>query len=1248
MRRLIAPVVVLFAVALAAAAGGGAWFATSEGATAWLAARLVAASGGALEITSPSGSLGGIVRIARLRYEDADVRVVAEEVALEPVLAAALARRVELKTLAARTLEIAIKPTPGEPSPPASLALPLAVAVDRATLGRVVVRSDPDEVAFEAVALAYEGSATRHVVRNLEADSPLGALAGAFALGAARPFPADGKVTLARTDPKLPVALDATLGGSLEQLEVALGGKAAAAAVAGTARLAPFATRWLAASNVRLAALDLARLDASWPHTAIAIEAQGASAADGAIAGRIEAKNAAAGPLTDGRLPLDALASPFAWRGGELALGAIAAGFGAGGAATGTARASAARTTVDLKVQRLDLRAFHRPLRATRLDGTVAATVGAAAQGVRAQLAQGAVRFELEGTRRGETFAVKRFVAAAGGGSVTAEGTVGLAGAQGFDARARLDRFDPSAFGAYPSARINAELAATGALAPQWQVDARFDVRESRWRDAALAGDGRLAASAAEVHDLHVSLRIGANRLVAHGGLGRPGDSLAVSLAAPRLAALDRRFAGRASANATLRGALERPAVEFDVTGSDLELPGGYRARTFAARGALSPADDPRLDLDLAATAVGAGRIALESASARATGSAARHVIDLAAAGDDLDFGGRLVGRWRRGEGWSGTVETLANRGRFPAKLLAPVALEAGPARIVLGEATLELGEGRIALRRLRWEGGRLSTQGELAGVAIAPFLPLAGVPPAIASTLVVGGAWAIDATPRLNGTIALARESGDLVFVDASSGDAVRLPLELARLALDARIVDDAASGTVALEARRLGRADGSFELGRGPAAVPGTLSIDGPLKARGAAAIASLRPLGTLLDLRPLLDGAVQASLAVEGTLRSPRVTGRIDGSGLALELPSLGVRLVNGRLAATLDPDALRVEEFEIRGGDGRLAARGVAPRAGGTALAWEAENLRLFGLPDRLLTVDGAGKLRIAGGQVVLEGALAAREGYFEFARAAGAALGDDVVVVGRPAPPKREAGRQRSPLRAALDLDFGRKFRIVGAGLDTGLTGKVRVDTRDSGEFVGKGEVAAVRGLYFFLGQRLEIERGRLLFDGPLENPALDVFAVRRGLAVEPGVEVTGTLRNPRVQIVSRPPLPDGEKLAWLVLGRGLESASAADAILLQSAAASLLDDANAIPIGRRIALSMGLDDIGLKGGTNVQGSAVSVGKRLSDRLYLTFEQGLATARTLVSLEYLLGRGFRVRASGGQDSAVGVFYTRSFD
>ena len=1246
MRRLLWAAVILFALAIA---GGGlaiAWLAKSENAVVWLAGRIAAAAGGALEITDPRGYLSGTVRIARLRYEDEDVRIVAQDVALEPVLVAALARRLALSTLTVRDLEIVIKPTPGDPSPPDTLALPVEVAIDRATIGRVVVRSDPDAIAFDAVTLAYEGSATRHAIHAFKAGSPLGAIAGAIAFGASRPFSASGNASLARDDAKLPVALEATVIGSLEQLEIALGGKAAGADAGGTVRLAPFATRWLADAQVRLAGLDLARLDAAWPRTGLTLDAQAASRDDGAIGGKVEAKNGLAGPLTDGKLPLVDLASPFVWRGGELALQTLSAGFGAGGGATGSARAAAGRASLELAVKRLDLHAFHSPLRATRLDGAVSAALTPEMQSVRAKLAQANVRFELDGARRGESFAVKRFVAAAGGGTLTAEGTVGLAGRQTFDARAKLERLDPSAFGAYPSARITGDVAATGALAPRWAVEAKFDVRESRWRNVALAGDGRLAASASEVHDLHASLRVGANRLVAHGGLGRPGDSLAVSLAAPRLADLDPRVTGRATANATLRGALDRPTVEFDLQADRLEAPGGYRVAALTARGTLSPDDDPRIDVDVAMTSASAGRLVLGTAAVKAAGTFARHVVDLAAAGEGIDFSGRVVGRWRRPEGWAGTVETLANRGRVPVRLLGPVAVETGPSRVVIGEAAVELGDGRLSIRRLSWDRGRLSTQGELAGVPTAPFLALAGLPPDVSSTLTVRGAWSIETTPRLNGTIALARDAGDVTVGEPGGG--ARLALELSELRIDAKLVEDAASGTAAMAGRRVGTATGTFEIGRAPGASPGTLSLDAPLAARVTAAIASLRPFGVLLNGQPIVDGAVTASLAADGPVRAPRFTGRIDATGLALEVPAHGVRLVDGRLEATLDAAALRVDAFEIRGGEGRLTARGVAPRAGDTALEWRAENLRLFGLPDRLLTLDGAGKLAIVGGRVVLDGALAAREGYVEFARPRGAVLGDDVVVLGRPAKPAARAAPGRSPLKVTLDLDFGRKFRIVGAGLDTELAGKLRVDTRDSGEFVAKGEIAAVRGLYYFLGQRLEIERGRLIFDGPLENPALDVFAVRRGLQVEPGVELTGTLRNPRVQIVSRPPLPDGEKLAWLVLGRPLDTASAADAVLLQSAAASLLDDSNAIPIGRRIAQSMGLDDIGIRGGTNVQGTAVSVGKRLSERLYLTFEQGLAAARTLVTLEYLLGRGFRVRASGGQDSSMGVFYTRSFD
>ena len=78
----------------------------------------------------------------------------------------------------------------------------------------------------------------------------------------------------------------------------------------------------------------------------------------------------------------------------------------------------------------------------------------------------------------------------------------------------------------------------------------------------------------------------------------------------------------------------------------------------------------------------------------------------------------------------------------------------------------------------------------------------------------------------------------------------------------------------------------------------------------------------------------------------------------------------------------------------------------------------------------------------------------------------------------------------------------------------------------------------MNGTYYAFGQKLVIDRGRLIFDGPLDNPGLDIVALRKNLAVEAGVAVSGTVKVPIIQLTSNPPVPDNEKLSWLVLGHG--------------------------------------------------------------------------------------------------------------
>jgi translocation and assembly module TamB len=254
--------------------------------------------------------------------------------------------------------------------------------------------------------------------------------------------------------------------------------------------------------------------------------------------------------------------------------------------------------------------------------------------------------------------------------------------------------------------------------------------------------------------------------------------------------------------------------------------------------------------------------------------------------------------------------------------------------------------------------------------------------------------------------------------------------------------------------------------------------------------------------------------------------------------------------------------------------------------------------------------------------------------------------------GRAPPPT--PGRARVPFAVDLELDFGDRFEIIGEGLDAVVAGKVHVVTAADGTLTGRGAINAERGTYTAYGQRLTIERGKLYFDGPLDNPGLDVLALRKNLQVEAGVEVTGTVRVPRARLTSTPPVPDNEKLSWLVLGHGLDRASSANLSALQIAFAAATDP-NAPPIGQRVARTLGFDDISVRSAdasrTTTSGAAsqvVAVSKRLTDNLSLIYEQGLSVANNALKIEYALSRGFTLRAEAGLVSGVGIYYSLSFD
>ena len=174
--------------------------------------------------------------------------------------------------------------------------------------------------------------------------------------------------------------------------------------------------------------------------------------------------------------------------------------------------------------------------------------------------------------------------------------------------------------------------------------------------------------------------------------------------------------------------------------------------------------------------------------------------------------------------------------------------------------------------------------------------------------------------------------------------------------------------------------------------------------------------------------------------------------------------------------------------------------------------------------------------------------------------------------------------------------------------------------------------------------------------------------MRRNLPVEAGVEVTGTVKRPIVRLVSDPNVPDTEKLSWLVLGQSPDQQGGADTTLLMTAAEAIFggQDEGAL---KRLQRNLGIDEFGISSGTvsgggrrqtsrvasstgfgrnqALTGQIVSVGKRLSSKALLSYEQSLSTTESIVKLTMSLSRRWSLVGRAGSDTALDLYWNYSF-
>jgi translocation and assembly module TamB len=1276
-----------------------------------------------IEAQGIEGSLVHGFSAQRLNIRAASWSVGIEGLAVEPGAMSWGDRSVNFERLAARQAAVEWVSDSREPARiPDSLALPFslhvrALGIDELSIGA----RGGTALHFKQVALS--GKADQSVIQIEETKFVHGDLQSTLAgrVSAAPPFglQAEGRVNSVLLGHGVEARIEAKGELARVDLDLALrAGDAGTTAERGTlhARLTPFAPVPIAYLDAELHDWEATRWLDSVPSMRLSGRthlAQIAVEPGFTLAGTFEATNASPGPIDSGRIPVNSARGSVRWTEGRLTLD-VEDLRGARGQATGRIELSGTaldRIDVRAKVEGIDAAAIHSRLTPTAVRGDLQFEQQPGAGRLRAQLSNARglpLVVDADVVLLADVIDIAPSTIRLGAGKARAQGKVGLTGTRLVRLTAVFEQFDLAALVPGIATRLGGELDIDGALQPAPRGRAKFSLRDSQVQGRPANGQGTFTLEGQTlVADLELASR--SARLLVKGGLGS-SQELQANLDVPALGELLDGAEGAVTARITAQGSVAEPQFKLTAGLSALKLRDGLslRSATIEAAGGLGNSDPLALVIRLADLETAAGPDgSLSEATLIGRGTTGSHTLEFNANTASRQPVRVIVsGGWKPASGGvtsgksPGQVSESAWRGSIvAAETGAPLELRLRDAPLMVSLSALALGPASFELRgasfsevEYRRTGRSLVLQGAFAGLRPQSLnvesRALQRVTRSRAATrvpLTLGGRWEIQADgDSITGVVAVERTAGDLY----AGIDALR-PVGISDVGLALSIVANRANGSAYLRGRDFGAVDSSIDAVLERVGDFGIrVAPSRPLRLSLDARLGDLGWIGPLVSDNVEFGGAAKATVQIEGTIEDPLAHGELSGSQLRLAWVEQGLRLENGTLDAVLEDGVLVLKDLTLFGttrvepedprasADLDTAHAGQVRAFGRMALgsltgsfAAHAERLPVLQRRDRWMVVSGDGGVTLTPRRAEVTAKLTADGAYLDLSGLSRAAAVSSDVVVKRRSDPVR--AQTAPPVDIVLDLrgDLGRRFYMKGGGVDTRLAGSVDLK-RVNGQFVAVGAVQAVGGVFNRYGQRLQIERGIVTFQGPPENPALNVLALRTGLPVEVGVAVTGTLARPVVRLHSDPSMPDAEKLNWLVLGRPPASGAgdAQDRAVLAAAANALLagqtDSANS-----QLLRSLGIDEIGLRTGTDVgsllpretvagrlrasSGSAlpsdvISVGKRINEQLFLSFEQALTGAAYSVALSYRVTQRLSVVGRAGTQNALDLVYSFAFD
>ncbi|AGA89273.1 hypothetical protein Thimo_0412 [Thioflavicoccus mobilis 8321] len=728
-------------------------------------------------------------------------------------------------------------------------------------------------------------------------------------------------------------------------------------------------------------------------------------------------------------------------------------------------------------------------------------------------------------------------------GQITGQGELAWSPALQWDVALTAAGLDPGVHWPQWPGRLAGRLSSNGNLTagtPDLRI--RIESLDGTLRGYPVAASGQVVGQNSEYQVDDLTLSSGPSRLQVGGLIGERLD-LDLDFASPDLASLAPDGRGSLKIGGKVTGTRQRPAIALDIAANDAAI-AGHSAAELSGRIALGLAPSARLNLDVTGTELRLAGTQWNRLRLQGEGTTADHRLSLELTGptdtiavteagglaDPLAYRGQLTrldllseahGDWRlrRPSAFAYTPPTVA---------LGPLCLGDGDSGGCIELAQPSAGEWRASLDIDRLDLARLAA-------LLPPRLAASGEAQAKAQFTVAGDRLRGKATLRLpEGRLAWIAEPGD--------GDEI-IDFSGAHLDLDAD--GNGIAAQLAVPLTGLGGLDADLRLADWRLSAP--TRPDQPLRGRLRLDIQDLHRIERLVPDLDRLTGRLSADVGLAGTVANPAINGEAALTQAGFNVPLIGMKAREIEFNATASGRNRIAYQGSARIGKGQLDLEGTtSQRTGGweTRLKAAGTDLRVANTKEYQVRLSPDLEIGVDPDQIRVTGKVRMPEASFEprSVPAGTVTASPDVVMQG---------DEEKAPIPLSLDVQLilGNQVTLDAFGVRGNLRGDLRVhQTPQQAEPHGDGQLQIVDGTYRIstgvgllaaFGKPLTITQGRLIFaDTPVSNPGLLLQAERDGGDLTAGVQILGTLREPKLSFFSNtdPGLTQAEITTYLITG----------------------------------------------------------------------------------------------------------------